>query len=300
MKTLPHLQGSKTKYIHLIYNEILNHLTGGGRYDIVTLLLGSFEGRSLALKVSTARNVLEQEMTEMKKLMMALAALCVASVTNAVTFGWSKDITTAGVTVGASDDFPSVDAWTGSSGGLMSYAIKFTVTALPTSGSNVIFKLSNSSQGGATTNTNNNGVQVSITSEGKLIIAISNHSEEGWFSGETGNDGTNSTTQNPVIAPNGTYVLGVTVDNNSTSKGNVKVYLNDTQVAVSGSGGAYHFYKAVLDQLMCGADGITTDMTVYAAEGIATGADFSNLPEPTALALLALGVAGLALRRKVA
>ena len=40
--------------------------------------------------------------------------------------------------------------------------------------------------------------------------------------------------------------------------------------------------------------------TLYLAEGAATGEDFAALPEPTALALLALGVAGVALRRKVA
>lgn len=40
--------------------------------------------------------------------------------------------------------------------------------------------------------------------------------------------------------------------------------------------------------------------TLYTVAGVATKEDIGLLPEPTALAVLALGVAGAALRRRVA
>ena len=59
----------------------------------------------------------------------------------------------------------------------------------------------------------------------------------------------------------------------------------------------------MLDNLVYGAEGVTDEVWLAAASGIVSADEVTAagvLPEPTALALLALGVAGVALRRKVA
>ncbi len=59
-------------------------------------------------------------------------------------------------------------------------------------------------------------------------------------------------------------------------------------------------YPATFDEIVIGNDANMSNIELYTMNGKATAEDFASVPEPTALALLALGVAGLALKRKVA
>ena len=99
----------------------------------------------------------------------------------------------------------------------------------------------------------------------------------------------------------GTNVLGIAVTfaTHSTSNSDYDVtytvYLNDTQVYTT----THSEVGRTVDDFKYAHTGLN-NTTLYYATGTADGAAFAALPEPTVLALLALGVAGVALRRKAA
>ena len=238
----------------------------------------------------------------MKKAQMALvAALCVAGFAQAAEWDWHGGGADYGTATGA----PSVSNWNGSSGtGVMTYGMTFTVSAETLTNSAVIFSLTNSTGSGVNGGyVGNNGVKVTLGTDGKLTLTIGN------TNGATFTSAYNSVTTDGAVNDGQSHVLGIAINNtgdtvNGLKDGGIAFYLDGQRIWSGPEGQSLcHFYRTTLDNLVYGAEGVTEDVWLAATEGILSAdqvVESEVIPEPTALALLALGVAGIALRRKVA
>lgn len=155
----------------------------------------------------------------------------------------------------------------------------------------------------------NTGPSFEVWGDGKIRTKASSAaavtSGTTWFAYNSDYSSGNNTTTQYIGTANlakllhtGENAIGLTLklfQNESNQKCTTyTLYLNGTKVVTSTHtdiGAGIYDYKNLAT---------LTDAEVYYMAGIASQADINSLPEPTVLALLALGVAGVALRRKAA
>lgn len=221
----------------------------------------------------------------MKKMMMALAALCVAGAASAVTWNWTTPEGTGTAGQESCDLTPTL--YKNSSATYV-----FSAKVATTASNNWAFVLKHN-------NNDKNQIVIGVAN-GKYKVGV-----DGWATNPSGaqtgipaflGDSAYTNTDALTVKASGTTQFAFTLTRTDANETTVTLYIDGTQVCnFSGNLG-----DGPIDTFEKNGTAITMVGGVAQVGVVADLEDIKALPEPTALALLALGVAGLALRRKAA